>query len=424
MTETSFSNKQLAIINRRLFGLLFAVLTVCSAYAVDLPEGAVDLTDHSSLPVIEVPPTPPRAETIVLEAGWRFACGEDAEILVGRIHNAASGIDGRLLLLDRQLAQVIVLDRGGEILRTCGRDGEGPGETNSAQDIVELSNGSVAILEGTDPGGFSFGGRGRIQVWNTDGNPVATWWPASQMDSGVFSSGRGLCVSGDGIMISYQMMHVSPPEFIFVSRLVLLDEDGRATALFGDYRAVSNFGNMKSHELDYYEPYSVPRFDMAEDGTKAYLPERDRYLVIVRRVDGSGMRLESDVEAPRRTKAEKAAFIGRYGSGPDSIVPCDTKPVLAAVRFRPDGRLWVERTPTQPYGPGIFGRYDEFSPDGDLLREVVLTAPGDPATDKLCFLADGRFVLIRDHHVDEDGHDEAEDAESFLEPEVVLLTLP
>ena len=82
----------------------------------------------------------------------------------------------------------------------------------------------------------------------------------------------------------------------------------------------------------------------------------------------------------------------------------------------PDGKLWVERCPltTEP-APGDFGTFDEFDRDGTLLRRVHLRAPGDPATDHLVHLADGRFVLIRNHHVTEDS--EADD----VELEVVLL---
>ena len=95
---------------------------------------------------------------------------------------------------------------------------------------------------------------------------------------------------------------------------------------------------------------------------------------------------------------------------------CATDPALVGVHFRPDGKLWVERCPlTADPEAGDFGAFDEFDREGRLLRRVHLRAPGDSATDRLVALSDGRFVLMRNHHVAADS--EAED----VELEVVLL---
>ncbi len=405
-----------------MFTLLLVILLSSSACAHDLPAGAIDLTDYGPLPVIEVPVSVSHTDTILLENQWRFACGEDSEILVGRVHNVAAGADGRVLLLDRQLDQVFVLDRHGRYLRTCGRSGEGPGETNASQDVAELPDGRILIIEGTDPGSYNFGGRGRILVWNASSDPVATWYPANQKETGEFPTARGLCVAGDRIMVGYQMMRVAPPEYTTISRLIQLDDTGRISALLGDHTVVGSFEDTAHHELDNYEPYATPRFDMGADGTMVYLPERDRYLVVVRRADGSGLRLENDIDGPRRTDAEKQDLITEHSVAPFTFEPCETKPVLVGVHCRPDGCLWVERTPMAPEAPGVFGRYDEFSPRGELLREIVLIAPGDPAVDKLCFLADGRFILIRNHHLYGEGEEDEEERDEDLESAVFLLT--
>lgn len=74
----------------------------------------------------------------------------------------AMGFDGsgNLHILDQAAFQVIVLDTSGELVRTVGRKGEGPGEFQRPGDLVVWRDGTFAV---TDAGHNAF------QIFGTDG---------------------------------------------------------------------------------------------------------------------------------------------------------------------------------------------------------------------------------------------------------------
>jgi hypothetical protein len=387
------------------------ILLLASTAAAEL-----DLRNHDGLPAIEVPTAAPWEETVELTEVWRLDCGAEAEVLVGRVSTAAAAPDGRVLLLDRQLGHVLQVDADGAVLRTYGRAGDGPGETDNAFDVCALPDGRVGILEGAPSGTFIFGGTGRLIVLDAQGDPHATIRPAEQATSGEFPTPRGVRVVGDRLLVGYQLTQVAPPRITTVNRVVLCDDEGAVLATLGEWTVESSLEEAVGREVDLFEPYGTGRYDLASDGRVALLPERDAYVVVVRGPDGAGLRLEGTAEARRRSRDEIDALVEENTSGPFTWEACTAEPALAGVRFRPDGRLWVERCPlTTDPETGDFGTYDEFDREGALLRRVRLHAPGDPASDRLVALADGRFILIRNHHVDEESE------EADVELEVVLL---
>lgn len=74
----------------------------------------------------------------------------------------AMGFDGsgNLYVLDEAAFQVIVLDRSGELVRTVGRRGEGPGEFQRPGDLVVWRDGTFAVPDA---------GHNAFQIFGTDG---------------------------------------------------------------------------------------------------------------------------------------------------------------------------------------------------------------------------------------------------------------
>ena len=67
---------------------------------------------------------------------------------------------GNLYVLDAQLFQVAIIDRNGELVRTVGRQGEGPGEFSSPATQVVWRDGRFAVADM---------GHNAYQVFNPDG---------------------------------------------------------------------------------------------------------------------------------------------------------------------------------------------------------------------------------------------------------------
>lgn len=117
-----------------------------------------------------------------------------------------------------------------------------------------------------------------------------------------------------------------------------------------------------------------------------------------------------------RTGDEKALVEEMLG-GHETCQALDDHPAVGRIRWRPDGRLWVEPFAVEP-AEGAFACFDEFSPEGEYLRRVQLVAPGDPATDELILMGDGRLVLLKGFkRVAEDEDEEV------VATEVVLLEI-
>ena len=54
---------------------------------------------------------------------------------------------GNLYVLDDEASRVVVIDAGGALVRTVGREGEGPGEFQTATDIVVWHDGRFAVVD-------------------------------------------------------------------------------------------------------------------------------------------------------------------------------------------------------------------------------------------------------------------------------------
>ena len=163
------------------------------------------------------------------------------------------------------------------------------------------------------------------------------------------------------------------------------------------------------------------RFDISSGGRIAYAPERDRYLVVVLDPGGDGFRLETPWEPCLRDPAVVREMEEQQSSGPFEYEACPADPAIQQVIWRPDGGLWVESCRSDDdLSAEAFCCFDEYDAAGKWLGVVELIVPGDPGTDRLLVLANGRFVLVRNLLTPEDGAGDA-GAESDLGYSVSLL---
>ncbi len=74
----------------------------------------------------------------------------------------------------------------------------------------------------------------------------------------------------------------------------------------------------------------------------------------------------------------------------------DTERAIAALHVDGHGRLWVQHSRSNRDQPdGVLLTMDVYDPAGRWLREVSLACEGNPISDGVRFLRDGRVLLIR-----------------------------
>ncbi len=87
--------------------------------------------------------------------------GEDWETF-GTVESVAFDSKGNLHVLDEGANRVVVVDPGGELVRTVGKAGDGPGELGSPRAFAVLSGDRLAV--------FDFGMPGAFDIFDADGS--------------------------------------------------------------------------------------------------------------------------------------------------------------------------------------------------------------------------------------------------------------
>ncbi len=82
-----------------------------------------------------LPSEPPAERSVELQEVWRIGGEDDEDILIGVVGRGVMDDQGNTYLLDRQLSQILVIGPDGELAKTLGREGEGPGEMSRPSDV-------------------------------------------------------------------------------------------------------------------------------------------------------------------------------------------------------------------------------------------------------------------------------------------------
>lgn len=384
------------------------VLAICSLLPAASATG-------QSLPRIRVDETPPREEIVRLVPTWEIDGGENSEVVFGRIASAAPGVDGTVLLLDAQLTQVLVVSPAGEIVRVFGRPGEGPGDLPGAYRGFQLADGRIGVCGGAPMFTFRMGSSTGIALFDGADQPAGLWPVAENPRSTPMCSVRELRSTGGLVLVAMQAVETLQQGPVRVEELVLLSvPDGERTVV--DRRRINlDVTDLEVDELDAFEPFAGGRCDLSRGGRVAWAPARDEWRIHLRDRDGSTQVWVRASTAARRASFRKEVVQRRFGP-PETSHVADTEPVIGRIRWRPDGRLWVEPGGVEPR-EGAIACFDELDPDGKLLRRLHLVAPEPEPDDILVLLEDGRYILLSGT-AEADGEDPAPSAAN---PRILLL---
>lgn len=347
------------------------------------------------------------AATITPRPTWTAGGDDDEDVLFGVISAVDIDDRGNVYALDMQLSQVHVFDRDGNLLRTIGREGEGPGEFRRAGQMFLMPDGNVAVLQQMP---------GKLVLLTPDGKPAGDFPGPKGADGGMiayFEGGR----AGDAVVLSTREMSRSESKFSVQRALLVVGPKGdiRAT-LFTDRNDRDMASMLHLDEKD----MRTLLWAGGKDG-RVYTSENfDGYQIRVHSPAGKLERvIEREFTHRQRSKQEmedsKPRVVMRGGNGQrlqPEIKSSPTDRDILRILPREDGSLWVltsKGTFDQP--GGIMATFDVFDAAGHFVRTVAFQAPGNFRQDEFYLVRD-RLVVVRSARSARDAFMGSEDGET------------
>jgi hypothetical protein len=330
--------------------------------------------------------------TVGMTEQWR-AGGEDDDVFFGTVGAVRTDGQGRIYLLDSQLAEVHIYSPEGEHLGTAGREGDGPGESRRPNDMFITDDGIINILQGFP---------GRIVKITADGTPAgeATFsaGPDAAGQFGVLVVGRS---DGNDMVLSGIRMTIGgaiSQQTYFLSRC---DAQGMQKSALLEKQHEINYADFKLDEMSM--DFVWNRMDVGPDGKVYAGPERNNYLINVYGADGGIEKtITRQYTSPPRTGDEKKlarqiieAVGANYPVQPREITIEETEAVFRSLAVTQDGRIWVQTSAGNKNCPeGTWVVLDVFDPSGKFEKQVALQGMHDPSRDSVLVMPDGRVVVI------------------------------
>lgn len=387
--------------------LLLAVLS-STALATDVIKDGVPHTVN--------PATPSGgSSTITPRAMWQAGGDDEEDVLFGVVSSVDIDQQGNVYALDMQLSQVHVFDRNGELLRTIGREGEGPGEFRRAGFMFLTPEGNVGVLQQMP---------GRVVLLAPDGKPAGDFQGPKGADGGMigyFEAAR----AGDAVAMSTRQFTQKDGKFSITRELVVVDKAGQTRAtLFHDasQQDMANMMNMDEKEMR--------RLVWASGGDgRMYVSDNfDAYAIKVFSPTGKLERvIEREYTHRSRTKEEmednKPRVIMRGAGGArmqPQIKSSETDRDILRILPRDDGSLWVLSSKGGNTRPaGTMATFDVFDPAGRFVRTIALQVPGNFQQDEFHIIRD-QLVVVRSARSARDafmgGDEEKSQPEADIEP--------
>ncbi len=313
------------------------------------------------------------------------------ELLFGRIASIAVDDEGRIHVLDGQALNVRVFDPTGAYIETLGGPGEGPGELSSAESVVLLADGRVAVDD-------QFGrrvqlyraGRGETEAWPYSAGIVIV---PSQHQLYADRHGRTFVVvpqfSSVGDFVRYVIV---PLDSHGVPQDTLLPPGGDFEPPSVELELVMGAG--RAQTISQPVPLTARRYWTLNPDGRFVSGVSTAYRIDMQRDDGV-LRIERAYEPVAVSEAERSYHRERQTralrvtqpdwewNGPP--IP-ETKPPFRGLVAGRDGRIWVrlwteaspeeneDHDPGNPRSEPVTWpsrlRYDVFEPDGTYLGAV------------------------------------------------------
>jgi hypothetical protein len=358
--------------------LLAALLSAPIAFASDAP------------PRVSNPAEPPNGiVTYDLGEQWRRG-DEDDELFFGLVVQAVIGPDDNIYLLDSQLNEVFVLSPGGELLRSIGREGEGPGEFRRPGDLMLATDGNIGVVQRFP---------GSIVLLTPDGTPAGTILPGDPTTGGRDMLSGARAVAG-GVVLSGAHMTRTDNGRLRRNFISLYGPDGIERTEYHGGDDTIDFSATHFNETDGFFP-GEGHWNVGPDG-RIYIAEtRNAYEITIHAPEGVavatfGREYASWPRTPemleRRDKRWKTSRpYQRFGV---EQTFAEHEPDILRMEMR-DNEIWIlasRGVHDQP--PGVLQTWDVFDTDGRFDRQVSLRGPGDSERDRVIILDATRVLVV------------------------------
>ena len=320
---------------------------------------------------------------------WRRGGEDDEEIFFGTIAEFLHDDAGNIYLLDGQLSEIQVFDPAGELLRTIGRQGEGPGEFQNGADMFWAPGGQIGVVQAWP---------GKIVMITPEGDPGTTFALPYRDGGGWQSVTRGTGLGESMILAGTAWTREDGKQLQF-TYLKAYDAGGHELATYQETSRETQFGNYEFIEEEYID--FQRRWSVAPDGRVAAALSFDDYRIHVWNADGTVDRVieRPDYAEVKRNDAEMERFqtmydaFTRWNRGSTFRVS-DHHQAVQDVFFREDGTLWVQSGAHRwRAAEGVFTSYDVYDTVGRFLQRVDLVADADAVEDGLFFAGNRAFVV-------------------------------
>jgi hypothetical protein len=378
-----------------------------------------DTTNADGTTVVTNPETPAFGENRQeMREMWRRGGDDDEEIFFGTIAEFLHDDAGNIYLLDGQLSEIQVFDPSGELLRTVGRQGEGPGEFQNGADMFWAPGGQIGVVQAWP---------GKIVMITPEGDPGTTFALPYRDGGGWQSVTRASGHAENVVLAGTAWTRVDGKQLQF-TYLKTYDAGGNELATFQETSKETQFGDYEFIEGEYTD--FQRRWSVAPDGRVAAALSFHDYRIHVWNADGTVDRI---IERPgyktvKRTAAEKERFqtmydaFTRWNRGSTFKVD-ESHQTIGQIFFRPDGTLWVQSSAYRWRSPeGVFTSFDVYDTMGRYLQKVDLMADANAVEDGLFFAGNRAFVVTDLYNavMARMGGDDNEDIDDDAEPVTVI----
>ena len=334
--------------------------------------------------------TTPIVVTGTLEQKWCLG-GESDNHVVGLIIDAVGDDEGNIYLLDYRFQVVFVISPEGDLVRTIGGLGDGPGETRSASRLFSKNDGKIGIVDMRTS---------KISWLSTLGIPLSTTSLRLNSDgSGVLALYDARIYDGGYVAAFMRQNPNKNGARIQIALAQILDEGPEAKIIFtAPDKMISRRGPIDS-EVDSYN-FVHNCWDVSANGEVFIAPDRDSNSIEVFSNNGkSHAGFNVACERSERTRFEKQKVIEAFGAGDRKFKVADFDPFFSHVWCDENGQVWTCSPGREKQeNSTTYLQYDVFTSLGDHQYRIDIESPRgntfSPSTASLFIIDSSRVVII------------------------------
>ncbi len=328
--------------------------------------------------------------TGTLEQKWCLS-GESDKHVIGLIVDAVGDAEGNVYLLDYSFQVVFVISLEGDLVRTIGGLGDGPGETRSA---------SLLFFKGSEKIGIVDMKTAKISWLSTLGIPLSTTSLRLNSDGSGVLALYDARIFNSGYVAAFMRQNPNKNGArIQIALAQIPDEESETKILFTapDIMASSR-GPIESETDSYNFVYNC--WDVSAAGEVFIAPDRDKNSIEVFSNSGKNqIGFNVACKRSKRTRFEKDRIIEAFAAEDREFEVADFDPFFSHIWCDEDGQVWTcSPAREKQENSTVYLQYDVFSNSGDHQYRIDIESPEgrtfSPSTASMFFIDSSRVVII------------------------------